>query len=89
MSGFTADPATLEQIANVLRTSADALDTAGAVPPVPQAGDCSEAVCAAMALLCQSALGAVRGLVAAGEQVAHSGVEYVGIDQGQFVDERP
>jgi hypothetical protein len=85
MAGFAVDPAALDRIATVLRTSATTLDAAGSAPPMPLAGECSEAVAAAMALLADTTLTLLAGLAAAGDEVAGSRDTYVRTDENAIV----
>ena len=80
--GTTADLPTLDSMAGRLSQSAQSLDAVGkSSPGVPNAGDVSGIMGAALAHLTGSAGNLVLGLVGASEEVTQSRQQYAGTDQ--------
>lgn len=72
MSGYTADPATLDSVVSRLRRGRDGLEATEAPPPAPEAGECTAAIAAVLALLTDSVAGVAEGLDAVAEGVLGS-----------------
>jgi hypothetical protein len=83
MPGQTnADLPTLDAMARRLSQAADALDAVGkASPGVPDAGDVSGIMGAAIAHLTENAGNVVLGMKGAGEEVSMARQDYAGKDQ--------
>jgi S-adenosylhomocysteine hydrolase len=83
MSGQTdVDLSALDALSSRLRVAADALDAAGGgAPGMPNAGDVSGIMGAAIAHLTHSAGNLVLGMKAAGAEVAQARSQYAGRDQ--------
>ena len=80
--GTKADLAALDAMARTLRASADGLDAVGSTAPgVPDAGEVSGLMGAALAHLTESAGNLVVGLKGASEQVSQAGQGYARTDQ--------
>jgi len=83
MSGGTnADLSAMASMARLLSEAADALDGVGSKSPgVPQAGDVSGIMGAAIAHLADNAGNVVLGMKGASEEVAQARQDYAGKDQ--------
>lgn len=83
MDGFLVDPAAVEPALEILRTGAADLESTADPPAPPEAGECSAAIGAVLALLTDSVAGAVEGLDVVAGAAAADLVAYQGVDADQ------
>ncbi len=83
MDGFLVDPAAVEPALGVLRTGGANLEATADPPGAPEAGECSAALGAVLALLTDSVAGAVEGLDVVAGAAAADLASYQGLDADQ------
>lgn len=79
--GYEVQPETLQDVADILRRSADELDTVGEPPPGPEAGAMTGAITATLAQLGEQAASFSAGLLAAADAVEAGGRMYEEYEQ--------
>lgn len=87
MSGYKADPGSLDGIASKLRNGANSLEEgAGSPPPPPSAGEISGVISGLVGALSTSLAGVVEGCGAAGDAVASGREAYETAEQDSRAD---